>query len=55
MPRPQTIQIRSQLVTDGVLVQHGSHYVFTRDHLFASPSMAAMALTLARYGNCGMQ
>jgi hypothetical protein len=37
-------RFRQQLVTDGVLVQHGDSYVFTRDHLFASPSMAAIAV-----------
>ncbi len=37
-------RFRQQLVTDGVLVQHGESYVFTRDHLFASPSMAAIAV-----------
>ncbi len=43
-------RFRSQLVTDGVWVQYGSHYVFTRDHLFASPSMAATAV-LGRRAN----
>jgi hypothetical protein len=37
-------RFRQQLVTDGVLVQNGDSYVFTRDHLFASPSMAAIAV-----------
>ena len=37
-------RFRQQLVTDGVLAQHGDSYVFTRDHLFASPSMAAIAV-----------
>ena len=37
-------RFRLQLVTDGVLAQHGDSYVFTRDHLFASPSMAAIAV-----------
>jgi hypothetical protein len=32
------------MVTDGVLAQRGDSYVFTRDHLFASPSMAAIAV-----------
>jgi len=31
-------------VTDGVLALSGDSYVFTRDHLFASPSMAAIAV-----------
>ena len=37
-------RFRQQLVTDGVLAQHGDSYVFTRDHLFPSPSMAAAAV-----------
>ena len=37
-------RFRQQLVTDGVLAQSGDSYVFTRDHLFASPSMAAIAV-----------
>jgi len=32
------------LVTEGILAAQGGMLVFTRDHLFASPSMAAMAL-----------
>ena len=36
-------RFRQQLVTEGVLALDGDHYVFTRDHLFASPSMAAIA------------
>ena len=43
-------RFRQQLVTDGVLVQNGDSYVFTRDHLFASPSMAAIAV-LGRSAN----
>ena len=35
---------RDQLVTEGILAAQGGMLVFTRDHLFASPSMAAMAL-----------
>ena len=38
------VRFRQQLVTDGVLVPNGDSYVFTRDHLFASPSMAAIAV-----------
>ena len=43
-------RFREQLVTDGVLAQSGDHYVFTRDHLFSSPSMAAIAV-LGRSAN----
>lgn len=41
---------RQQLVTEGVLALSGNHYVFTRDHLFASPSTAAIAV-LGRSAN----
>ncbi|WPC68678.1 GIY-YIG nuclease family protein [Rhodoferax ferrireducens] len=41
---------RQQLVTEGLLALDGDHYVFTRDHLFASPSMAAIAI-LGRSAN----
>ena len=37
-------------MTDGVLTQQGSQYVFTRDTLFSSPSMAAIAV-LGRSAN----
>jgi len=37
-------RFRQQLVTDGVLAPNGDSYDFTRDHLFASPSMAAIAV-----------
>jgi hypothetical protein len=37
-------RFRQQLVTDGVLAPNGDSYVFARDHLFASPSMAAIAV-----------
>ncbi len=37
-------RFRDQLVTEGILAAQGGMLVFTRDHLFASPSMAAMAL-----------
>lgn len=37
-------RFRQQLVTDGVLMQNGETYVFTRDHLFTSPSTAAIAV-----------
>lgn len=43
-------RFREQLATDGVLQQHGSQYVFTRDYLFSSPSMAAIAV-LGRSAN----
>lgn len=43
-------RFRQQLVTDGVLTQNGDTYVFTRDHLFTSPSMAAIAV-LGRSAN----
>ncbi|MDD2878841.1 MAG: GIY-YIG nuclease family protein [Rhodoferax sp.] len=35
------VRFRQQLVTDGVLTQSGDSYVFTRDYLFTSPSLAA--------------
>jgi hypothetical protein len=41
-------RMRSQLITEGVLTENagnaGSMLVFTRDHLFSSPSTAAMAV-----------
>jgi hypothetical protein len=37
-------RLRKQLVVDGILAAQGGLLVFTRDHLFASPSMAAMAV-----------
>ena len=37
-------RFRRQLATDGTLALQGGALVFTRDHLFASPSMAAMAV-----------
>lgn len=43
-------RFRNQLVTDGVLSLSGDHYVFARDHLFASPSTAAIAV-LGRSAN----
>lgn len=43
-------RFRQQLVTDGVLALQGESYVFTRDHLFTSPSMAASAV-LGRSAN----
>ena len=43
-------RFRQQLVTGGVLQLSGNHYQFTRDHLFSSPSMAAIAV-LGRSAN----
>jgi Domain of unknown function (DUF4357) len=37
-------RFRNQLVTEGILTAVDGMYVFSRDHLFASPSMAAMAV-----------
>jgi hypothetical protein len=37
-------RFRDQLVTEGILAAQDGMLLFTRDHLFASPSMAAMAL-----------
>jgi hypothetical protein len=37
-------RLRNQLVLDGILAAQGGLLVFTRDHLFTSPSMAAMAV-----------
>jgi len=37
-------RFRQQLVTAGIMVAQSGALVFTRDHLFTSPSMAAMAL-----------
>lgn len=41
---------RDQLISDGVMKVEGDTVVFTRDHLFRSPSMAAVAL-LGRTAN----
>lgn len=38
------VQIRESLVQDGVMAPQDGLYVFTRNHLFPSPSQAAMAL-----------
>jgi hypothetical protein len=43
-------RFRQQLVTDGVLQLRGDCYVFARDYLFSSPSMAAIAV-LGRSAN----
>jgi hypothetical protein len=37
-------RLRDQLVTQGVLEAHDGMLIFTRDHLFSSPSTAALAL-----------
>jgi hypothetical protein len=37
-------RFRQQLVTAGIMAPQSGALVFTRDHLFTSPSMAAMAL-----------
>lgn len=37
-------RLRNQLVLDGILTAQNGQLVFTRDHLFSSPSMAAMAV-----------
>jgi hypothetical protein len=37
-------RLRNQLVLDGILTAQNGLLVFTRDHLFTSPSMAAMAV-----------
>ena len=40
-------RFRERLVKEGVLAlaSEGHDYIFTRDHLFSSPSMAAVAVT----------
>lgn len=38
-------RFRNKLVSEGVMVEQGGAYVFTRDHIFGSPSMAAVAVT----------
>ena len=47
-------RFREQLVTDGVLKIQGAQYVFTRNYLFSSPSMAAIAV-LGRSANGWME
>jgi hypothetical protein len=37
-------RLRMQLVVDGILTEQSGQLIFTRDHLFSSPSMAAMAV-----------
>lgn len=48
---PESVsRLRELLATDGVLVQQNDNLVFTRDHLFASPSAAA-GVVLGRSAN----
>jgi hypothetical protein len=42
--QPSQERIRQQLAVEGIMAAQGGVYVFTRNHLFASPSMAAVAL-----------
>jgi Domain of unknown function (DUF4357) len=42
--QPSQERIRKQLAAEGIMVEKDGAYVLTRDHLFASPSMAAAAL-----------
>jgi predicted GIY-YIG superfamily endonuclease len=42
--QPSQERIRQQLAAEGIMAAQGGAYVFTRNHLFASPSMAAVAL-----------
>lgn len=37
-------RFRNQLVTEGIMAERDGLLVFTRDHLFSSPSMAALAV-----------
>ena len=37
-------RLRNQLMTEGIMAAQGGMLVFTRDYLFSSPSMAAMAV-----------
>jgi predicted GIY-YIG superfamily endonuclease len=43
-------RMREQLITEGILALQNGAYIFTRDHLFASPSTAATAI-LGRSAN----
>jgi hypothetical protein len=38
-------QFRRKLVSDGIMSEKNGKYIFNRDYLFSSPSMAAIALT----------
>ncbi len=42
--QPSQERVRQLLAAEGIMAAQGGVYVFTRDHLFASPSMAAVAL-----------
>jgi predicted GIY-YIG superfamily endonuclease len=42
--QPSQERIRQQLAAERIMAAQGGAYVFTRNHLFASPSMAAVAL-----------
>jgi Domain of unknown function (DUF4357) len=42
--QPSQARIRQQLAAEGIMAARGGVVVFTRNHLFASPSMAAVAL-----------
>jgi Domain of unknown function (DUF4357) len=42
--QPSQERIRQQLAAEGIMAAQGGAYVFTRNHLFASPSMAAVVL-----------
>lgn len=37
-------RFRDQLVTEGIMTAQDGMFIFTRDHLFSSPSMAALAV-----------
>ena len=43
-------RLRQRLVESGVMREDGDRVIFTRDHLFRSPSMAALSL-VARTAN----
>ena len=45
---------RDQLVAEGIMAAQDGAYVFTRDHLFSSPSMAALAV-MGRSANGWME
>jgi hypothetical protein len=38
---PWVINVREQLIKDGILVAEDGHFVFTKNHEFSSPSAAA--------------
>jgi Domain of unknown function (DUF4357) len=42
--QPSQERIRQPLAAEGIMAAQGGVVVFTRSHLFASPSMAAVAL-----------